>query len=108
MEQKKEGFESNAQLAAIVADVPPPNPELLEKARVLLIRHAATQFNIELQPIINKFGTESQEFREFRVRRDLIDPPLDDIGLAQCASGREHVNKIDFKVVFVSPMYRTC
>jgi broad specificity phosphatase PhoE len=37
-----------------------------------------------------------------------VDPPINDLGLAQCESGKEHINKIDFKVIFVSPMLRTC
>ena len=75
---------------------------------MLLIRHAATHFNVEHQKVVKEFGVESEEFRAFKARRDLVDPPLSELGLAQCASGREHINRIDFKVVLVSPMLRTC
>ena len=86
----------------------PPNADDLKEARVLLIRHATTHFNVEHQAIVKEHGTEGEEWRKFRVRRDLVDPPINETGLAQCASGSKYINEIDFKVVFVSPMFRTC
>lgn len=74
----------------------------------MLIRHATTHFNIEHQKIIHDFGEKGEEFRAFKARRDLVDPPLNEIGLAQCKNARIHINKIGFKVVFVPPMLRTC
>jgi broad specificity phosphatase PhoE len=73
-----------------------------------LIRHATTHFNIEHQKIIHDFGEKGEEFRAFKARRDLVDQPLNEIGLAQCKNARIHINKIGFKVVFVPPMLRTC
>lgn len=37
----------------------------------------------------------------------MLDPPLSDIGLAQCDNGMQHINEIDFETVYVSPMKRT-
>ena len=75
-------FESNAQLQKLDEQVEAPSQELLDKSRVCLIRHAVTDFNVVLQPIVKQHGTESQEFRELRSRRDLIDPPLNELGLS--------------------------
>ena len=38
----------------------------------------------------------------------MIDPPINDLGIAQCENGMKHINEIDFHTVFVSPMLRTC
>ena len=54
----------------------PPDNESLEKSKVLLIRHATTEFNVEHQKVLKDFGENGEEFRVFRARRDLVDPPL--------------------------------
>jgi broad specificity phosphatase PhoE len=92
----------------ITADVDAPDPALLEQATVLLIRHATTQFNVVHQQVAKDHGTDSEEFRKLKANRDFVDPPINDLGLAQCNSAGIHLNKIDVKVVFVSPMLRTC
>lgn len=88
--------------------VDPPNPDDLKESQVLLIRHATTQFNLEFQQVVSKHGEVSEEFEQLKIRKDLVDPPLAEIGLKQCENGREHINHINFGIVFVSPMLRTC
>lgn len=103
-----EGFASNIFFQKFEVDIDAPNAADLEEARVLLIRHATTDFNVAHQQVVKDHGLEGDEWRHFRVKREFVDPPINDMGRAQCASGSEHVDKIDFKVVFVSPMLRTC
>jgi hypothetical protein len=55
-----------------------------------------------------KYGLESEEYRLFKVRKDLIDPPINLLGISQCENSNEYINEIDFHTVFVSPMLRTC
>lgn len=95
-------------MAKIEDTIDAPDPVALEQAKVLLIRHATTHFNVVHQQHVKDFGLESEEFRTLKNNRDLIDPDINDIGITQCKSGRPHINSIDFKVVFVSPMLRTC
>jgi fructose-1,6-bisphosphatase len=101
-------FASSVFMQKITADVDAPDPALLEQATVLLIRHATTQFNVVHQQVAKDHGTDSEEFRKLKANRDFVDPPINDLGLAQCNSAGIHLNKIDVKVVFVSPMLRTC
>lgn len=46
--------------------------------------------------------------RLLKARRDLVDPPLNEMGLKQSDSGSAYINEIDFEYVFVTPMVRTC
>ena len=55
-----------------------------------------------------KYGLEGEEYKQMKIRKDLIDPPINDLGISQCENGMKHINEIDFHTVFVSPMYRTC
>ena len=60
------------------------------------------------QQVAKDHGTDSEEFRKLKANRNFVDPPINDLGMAQCNSAGKHLNKIDVKVVFVSPMLRTC
>ena len=93
--------------ATITEEVAAPDSNDLEQATVLLIRHATTHFNVEHQKCVKEFGLESEEFRKLKSNRDFVDPGINDIGRAQCESGSQHINQIDFQVVFTSPMRRT-
>jgi hypothetical protein len=37
---------------------------------------------VEHQKVVKDFGLEGEEFRTFKVRRDLVDPPINDLGFA--------------------------
>jgi hypothetical protein len=68
-------------LAKIEDTIEAPDPVALEKAKVLLIRHATTNFNVVHQQVVKDFGLESEEFRSLKNRRDLIDPDINEIGI---------------------------
>ena len=69
---------------AITADVEQPDPHDLQDSVLCLIRHGTTQWNVEFQQMGLTDGFESEEYRKLKVRKDLIDPPINDMGLAQC------------------------
>jgi len=55
-------------------NAPPPDPEALAKCQIVLIRHAVTEFNMEFSRIVQAHGVESDEYRQLKIRKDLIDP----------------------------------
>ena len=85
-----------------------PDSEELAKSQVCLIRHGTTKFNVEFQELAIKYGLDGEEWKQLKIRKDLIDPPINELGIAQCENGSKHINEIDFHTVFVSPMLRTC
>jgi hypothetical protein len=87
---------------------PPPIPEVLERCPFILVRHAVTEFNMEFSRIGSAHGFDGPEYRELKVRKDLIDPQLRPEGILQCEAAQAHANDINVKYVFVSPMIRTC
>lgn len=86
--------------------IPKPDPEKIANSTLCLIRHGTTEFNVICQDILKNHGPDSEEFRALKKRKDLIDPPLNNIGLVQCETGKGYINEVNFKVVYVSPMYR--
>ena len=76
----------------ISEDVAAPDANDLLESSVLLIRHATTSFNVEHQKVIKEHGAESEAFRSLKKKTEFIDPPLNETGLAQCASGSKHVD----------------
>jgi len=48
--------EQSVFMTKIEEEVAAPNPDDLKESRVLLIRHATTQFNVEHQKVIKEFG----------------------------------------------------
>lgn len=87
---------------------PAPDPEKLKTHQFLLLRHAVTEFNMEFARIVGLHGLDSDEYRHFKVKKELIDPPLLPEGVKQCESAQSIANTLDIAVVFVSPMVRTC
>ena len=73
---------SQVFMQKIEATIDAPDPVALEESQVLLIRHATTHFNVVHQQVVKDFGLESEEFRKLKVNRDLVDPPINDLGLA--------------------------
>lgn len=87
---------------------PAPEAAVLEKCRFILVRHAVTEFNMEFARVVTAHGINSEEYRELKIRKDLIDPQLRVEGVGQCEAAQSHANDINVKIVFVSPMVRTC
>lgn len=55
---------------------PPPDPEVLARCQFILIRHAVTEFNMEFARVGKEHGLEGEEYKQLKVRKDLIDPEL--------------------------------
>ncbi|TNV79979.1 hypothetical protein FGO68_gene2978 [Halteria grandinella] len=89
-------------------NAPPPDPITLAKCQIVLIRHAVTEFNMEFARVVQAHGIQSDEYRQLKIRKDLIDPQLRPEGVGQCEAAQSHANDINVKIVFVSPMIRTC
>ena len=96
-----------AQNFVLDKSIPQPDATKMANSVLCLIRHGTTEFNVVCQRVLKTYGADSEEFRKLKIDKELIDPPLNDIGLAQCQLGTKYVNDVDFKVVYVSPMYRT-
>lgn len=79
----------------------------LESATYILIRHAYSEYNYIAQEMETQFGEHSEEMKLLKGNPALYDPGLHEIGKMQAESNQDHVNKVNFKVVFVSPMQRT-
>ena len=75
----------------ITDQVEEPDPESLKNSVVCLIRHATTQWNVEFQQMGKTHGFEGEEYRKLKIRNDLIDPPINDMGLAQCQNGSKYI-----------------
>jgi len=110
MDTTNKDNKADAHMITTVLDdqVDKPSAEDLENSVLCLIRHGTTKFNVEFQQMAQKYGLEGEEFKQMKIRKDLIDPPINDLGIAQCENGMKHINEIDFHTVFVSPMLRTC
>ena len=63
---------------------PPPDPIALAKYQFILVRHAVTEFNMEFARVGNAHGFDSEEYRQLKIRKDLIDPGLRPEGVGQC------------------------
>ena len=59
-----------------------PDPEELAKSQVCLIRHGTTKFNVEFQQLALKYGLDGEEWKQLKIRKDLIDPPINELGIA--------------------------
>jgi hypothetical protein len=55
---------------------PCPDPDTLNNCQFILLRHAVTEFNIEFARVVTAYGIESDEYRQLKIRKDLIDPNL--------------------------------
>ena len=85
----------------------PPIPDTdLAKATYILIRHAYSEYNYRAQEVETAHGEDSAEMTALKGDPSMYDPGLHAIGRLQAESNQEQVNKINFKVVFVSPMQR--
>lgn len=66
----------------IVDNIDAPDPELLAKSKVLVIRHATTHFNLEFMRVAAEGGFDkTDQLQNLKARSDLVDPSLADIGL---------------------------
>ncbi|CDW86509.1 UNKNOWN [Stylonychia lemnae] len=80
--------------------------EDLKNTSFIIIRHGYSEYNYRDQVITDQHGVDSDAFRQLKVDKTLTDPGLHQIGVLQCESNQDNINRINFKVVFVSPMQR--
>ena len=55
---------------------PAPDAEELAKCDFILVRHAVTEFNMEFARVVSSHGFDGDEYRQLKIRIDLIDPEL--------------------------------
>ncbi|CAI2376181.1 unnamed protein product [Moneuplotes crassus] len=78
---------------------------LKEGSQVLLLRHANSKYNFAYETMTSKGYTEEDE-KKLRVKKDLRDSPLSDLGIQQCIKAQPLANKLKVDHVFVSPLKR--
>ena len=61
-----------------------PNQESLARNQFVLVRHGVTDFNVGFSEVVGNHGIFSDQYKEFKVRHDLIDISLRPEGVAQC------------------------
>jgi hypothetical protein len=86
--------------------VPKIDDKELSEASFILIRHGYSEYNHKAAEIVERYGKESEEMLKLKGDANLYDPGLHQIGVLQCETNQPHVNQINFKTVFVSPMRR--
>ena len=86
---------------------PPMDKDELAEASYVLIRHGFSQFNYKELVSKTEFGPRSAPHIAVELDPFGMDPELHPSGIVQCEFHQEEVNKIDYKVVFTSPMQRT-
>jgi broad specificity phosphatase PhoE len=80
--------------------------ELLSGSQVLLQRHANSQFNYEDTALKEKDYTD-EEYKVLRIKDELRDAPLSQLGIDQCLEAQQIANKLTVEVILVSPLRRT-
>jgi len=76
----------------------------LESASYIVIRHGYSLFNHKVEEVVKLHGLASEQEHKLRGDASYYDPGLHQVGVLQCEANQAHINKIKFKVVFVSPM----
>ena len=46
-----------------------------------MIRHATTDFNVAFQNVVTAYGFESEEYRKLKADLNLVDPPINELGM---------------------------
>ena len=92
---------------AIQTVVPKIAEKELAKASYIVIRHAYSEYNYRAQIIKDQHGEESEQMHKLKGDPTMYDPCLHEYGVIQAESNQGHVNDINFKVVFISPLQRT-
>ena len=88
-----------SKLSITTDPVPMPSAE---GSPYIQIRHALSEYNVREKI----FRVMPEVGDEFKIDRELFDPSLHRIGVAQCEAYHSQINKVNFIKVFVSPMRR--
>ncbi|EAR99569.3 histidine phosphatase family (branch protein 1) (macronuclear) [Tetrahymena thermophila SB210] len=98
-----------AQIYKCSFNQPPQNEEKYGK-KLLLIRHALSEFNFKYERIFienPQLQRTDPTLIDLRVSLEYIDGPLHQIGEKQCISHQDQVAKIETELVLISPLQRT-
>jgi len=82
------------------------DPEELDKASYVLIRHGFSQFNYKELIAITEHGERSAAHIAVELDPLGMDPELHPAGIVQCEAHQDELHKIDYKIVYTSPMQR--
>lgn len=74
-------------------------------SQVILLRHANSQYNFEYDKLTERDFTD-EDYKSLRIRKDLRDAPLSELGIQQCMNAQAMANKLKPKYVIVSPLRR--
>lgn len=72
---------------------------------VILLRHANSQYNFEYSQLAEKEFTD-EDYKSLRIKKDLRDAPLSELGIQQCMNAQAMANMLKPKYVIVSPLRR--
>ena len=56
--------------------------DLASGSRVILLRHGNSEYNFEFEEL-EKLNPTEEDYRQIRIKKDLRDPPLSQLGLKQ-------------------------
>lgn len=73
---------------------PAIEPKDLEHTSYVLIRHGLSDFNLAALAAKSEYGVRSPEFRAVQTNPNGEDPELHPVGVLQCESHQEGVNKV--------------
>jgi broad specificity phosphatase PhoE len=87
------------------------NSEIVKKmkdsnSKVTILRHCESMFNVDFNATKLKYGY-GLECRDIFLNDKYINPKLSLRGIQQCQSAAEVAKNVNFKLVIVSPYYRT-
>ena len=79
--------------------------KIINESRVILMRHANSEFNIAYVKCEEKYGY-GEEMLNLFLDDKYIDPPLTEFGIEQWIFASQISNQLDIGTVFVSPLRR--
>ena len=82
-----------------------PTESLISSSKVLLLRHANSEFNYEMSELM-KTDPSEDELRQIRTKKELRDAPLSQLGIKQWEKAQSVANSLKVEVVVVSPLRR--
>ena len=73
---------------------------------IILIRHGLSEMNLKFEKEGHGSDRKTPEYRKFLGDPAMIDSALHPIGVMQSENHQDHVNKVNFKIVYTSPLRR--
>lgn len=82
----------------------------INKSKVILIRHAESEFNLSLKNMQEKITQENEQkklHKNLSTHRELVDSFITEKGINQCINAGKELSKTPIKYVFTSPLRRS-